>query len=312
MQLAKLIVLRALQTFIVLGAITIALGIAVWLYPPLFPWGLAQLDRSPFCPRDESYSASQRRYDLVKAIGKVQGALHLLETDTEGYELWQTGSGKFWIPEGQVGALSIAIAEQRVNLYGGSAFSVREGDVVLDCKAGAGAYVREALQTGAARVVALEYDPQLRESLRRNFKDAIDEGKLVIHPADATKTASSRMRTASLQPVVLTAEETPSQETIASLKIDALVESLKIERVDVIKMATHGAALKVLDGARETIREHRPRLAIATQESEDDANKVTEWLAVLNMGYTPKCQVCGISPDLFIRPDIVLFQAPAL
>ena len=77
-------------------------------------------------------------------------------------------------------------------------------------------------------------------------------------------------------------------------------------------MATHGAALKVLDGARKTIREYRPRLAIATQESEDDANKITEWLAALNGDYTPECQVCGIDTELFIRPDIVLFQAPAL
>ena len=308
MQVAKLVVLRALQAFIVLGAITIGLGIAVWLYPPLFPWGLAQLDRSPFCARDESYHASQRRYDLVRAIGKVQGALHLLDTDPEGYELWQTGSGKFWIPEGQVGLLSIEIAEQRVDIYGGSAFSAREGDTALDCKAGAGAYVREALQAGAAKVVAIEYDPQLRESLRRNFKDAITEGKVVIHPEDAAKSASSRM---TLQPVVLTAEEPSSPATVDSLKIDALVEDLKIESVDVIKVATRGAALRVLDGARKTIREHRPRLAVATEESEDDASKVTERLAALNIGYTAECQVCGISTDLFIRPDVVLFQAPA-
>ena len=30
------------------------------------------------------------------------------------------------------------------------------------------------------------------------------------------------------------------------------------------------------------------------------------------MGYAPECQVCGISNEYFIRPDIVLFQAPAL
>ena len=61
-----------------LGAVVIGLGITVWLYPPLFPWGLAQLDRSPFCPRDEAYRASQRRYDLVKTIGKVQGGFTYL------------------------------------------------------------------------------------------------------------------------------------------------------------------------------------------------------------------------------------------
>lgn len=312
MRIAKLIVLVALQTFIVLGAVAIGLGIAVWLYPPLFPWGLAQLDRSPYCPEDEAFRASQRRYDLIKTIGTVQSAFRLVETDVEGFELWKTGVGNFWIPEGHVGTLSIAIAEQRVDLYGGSSFSVREGDTVLDCNAGAGAYVREALRVGAAKVVALEYDPRLRESLRRNFKDAIQEGKLIIRPEDP-KSADAGRTGATLQRVTLSTDnEIENPETIDSLKVDSLLEELKIERVDYIKLATHGVALNVLDGARQTIREHRPRLAVVTQESEDDADRITEWFADLNIGYTPECQVCGIGNEFFIRPDIVLFQAPAL
>ena len=312
MQIVKLIVLRALQTFIVLGAVTIGLGIAVWLYPPLFPWGLAQFDRSPYCPQDEAFRASQRRYDLIKTIGTVQSAFRLVETDEEGFELWKTGVGDFWIPEGHVGPLSIAIAEQRVDLYGDSSFSVREGDTVLDCDAGAGAYVREALQLGAEKVVALEYDPMLRESLRRNFKDAIEEGKLILRPEEP-KSANAGRVGATLQRVTLSADnELESPETIDSLKIDSLLDELKIERVDYIKLATHGVTLNVLDGARETIREHRPRLAVVTQETQDDADRITEWFADLNMGYAPECQVCGISNEYFIRPDIVLFQAPAL
>ena len=189
MELAKLIVLRLLQAFIVVGAIVIGLGVAVWLYPPLFPLGLAQLDRSPFCPQDEAFRASQRRYDLIRTIETVQSGLRLMETDIEGFELWQTGSGQFWVPEGRIGALSIAIAAGRIDMYGGAAFGVREGDVVLECGAGSGAYVREALQAGAAKVIALEYDPRQRESLRRTFKDAIEQGTLVIHPEDPAKRA---------------------------------------------------------------------------------------------------------------------------
>ena len=107
-------------------------------------------------------------------------------------------------------------------------------------------------------------------------------------------------------------DEQPEAATIASADIDALIEGLELERVDVIKMTTAGAALPVLDGARRTIRKHRPRLAVSTQEAEDDEHKITEWLTALNLGYKPECQVCGVGSELVIRPDVVLFQAPAL
>ena len=123
---------------------------------------------------------------------------------------------------------------------------MREGDTVLDCDAGAGAYVREALRLGAEKVVALEYDPMLRESLRRNFKDAIEEGKLILRPEEP-KSANAGRVGATLQRVTLSADnELESPETIDSLKIDSLLEELKIERVDYIKLATHGVTLNVL------------------------------------------------------------------
>ena len=309
MGLIKLIVLRLLQVFIVGGSIVIAGAGAVWLYPPLFLWGLAQMDRSPFCPQEEAYRASERRYELIKAIGTVQEGLRLVESDSAGYELWQISEGQFWIPAGSVGPLTIRVAEQRVGLYGSGAFSINAGDVVLDHGADVGAYVREALGAGAVKVVAIEEDLARRECLRRNFKDAIEQGTVVIYPG-VVEAEQQQASNSTLYPIFLESEREPG-DTIPFSKIDLLVLELKLDRVDAIRISSRGVSFRVLNSASDTIRNYRPRLAVSTEEVEDDEVKITEWLARFNLGYQPLCSVCGISADLTIKPDVVLFRTPA-
>jgi FkbM family methyltransferase len=298
-----------LQVFIVVGSVVIAVAVAVWIYPPLFPWGLAQMDRSPYCPREEAYRASERRYELIQAIGTVQEGLRLLDSDSSGYELWQTGNGPFWTPAGGVGPLTVRVAEERVDLYGGGAFSINEGDVVLDYGAGVGTYVREALGAGAEKIVAIEVDPAHRECLRRNFKDAIDKGAVVIYPG-VVEGEQAQVLNANLYPVVLENERGPDG-TIPFSKIDLLVLELNLDRVDAIRVASRGMSLRVLNSGSDTIRKHGPRLAVSTEEPEDDEVKVTEWLARFHLGYESLCSVCGINGDLMVKPDVVLFRTPS-
>ena len=59
---------------------------------------------------------------------------------------------------------------------------VRPGDVVLDCGANIGVFVRESLDAGAKTVVAIEPAPENIECLRRNFKDEIAAGRVIVYP----------------------------------------------------------------------------------------------------------------------------------
>lgn len=307
MQIVQVIVLRLLQIFIVVGSVVIAGAMAVWIYPPLFPWGLAHMDRSPYCPQEEAYRASERRYELIQAIGSVQDGMRLLEPDVEGYELWHTPSGQFWIPSGTVGALTVQVAEQRVDLYAGGGAFVKTDDVVVDHGAGVGAYVRQALSAGAGKVVAIETDVANRECLRRNFKDAIELGKVVMYPG-SVEGEVARGFSATFYPLFLDSERGPDG-AIPYSKIDLLALELKLDRIDAIKISTRGVILRVLDSARDTIRNHGPRLALSTEETEDDEVEISERLAALNPRYQRECRVCGIDSEYMVRPDIVVFRS---
>lgn len=307
MQIVQQIVLRLLQAFIVVGSVVIAAAVAVWIYPPLFPWGLVQMDRSPYCARDEAYRASERRYELVQALYGVQSGMRLLEPNTDGYELWHTPQGQFWIPAGDVGALTVQVAEQQVDLYAGGPAFVKAGDVVVDHGAGVGAYVRQALTAGAGKVVAVETDLENRECLRRNFKDAIGLGNVVMYPG-AVEGEQAKGFSATVYPIFLESEKEPGG-AIPYSKIDLLALELKLDRIDAIKISSRGVILRVLDSARDTIRNQGPRLALSTEEIEDDEVEISKRLAALNPLYQRECRVCGIDGEYIVNPDIVLFRS---
>jgi len=60
--------------------------------------------------------------------------------------------------------------------------AVRSGDVVLDCGANVGVYTRDALDSGAKLVVAIEPAPENIECLRRNFAPEVAAGRVIVYP----------------------------------------------------------------------------------------------------------------------------------
>jgi FkbM family methyltransferase len=76
-----------------------------------------------------------------------------------------------------------------------------------------------------------------------------------------------------------------NKEAIETLSIDDLVEVKKIARVDFIKMDIEGSELKALQGAVNTIRKDRPKLAISIYHQLSDFVEIAEFLISLNLGY---------------------------
>ncbi len=67
--------------------------------------------------------------------------------------------------------------------------------------------------------------------------------------------------------------------------IDDLVAERGLERVDFIKLDIEGAELHALRGAQRTLREHRPKLAIAAYHLGDDLATLPAFIAGLDVGY---------------------------
>lgn len=73
--------------------------------------------------------------------------------------------------------------------------------------------------------------------------------------------------------------------TTSTLTIDAFVTQNNIQKVDFIKLDIEGAEPKALQGALETIRKFKPKLAIAIYHSMDDLCNIPNWILDLNLGY---------------------------
>ena len=132
MSLVTTIVRIILQAFIVVGAVVLVVAAAAWLYPPLFPWGLALAGRMPMCTSDEVWRGAKTRYLVEKEVGQI--ALRFVRAEPEGYELWTSRMGKYWTPRGGGGSLSYRLAQQKVDIYGWERGGIREDDVVIELR----------------------------------------------------------------------------------------------------------------------------------------------------------------------------------
>jgi hypothetical protein len=73
---------------------------------------------------------------------------------------------------------------------------------------------------------------------------------------------------------------------VETLSIDDLVESKGISRVDFIKMDIEGSELKALQGALNTIKRDRPKMAICIYHRLVDFVDIPEFILSLNLGYS--------------------------
>ena len=70
-----------------------------------------------------------------------------------------------------------------------------------------------------------------------------------------------------------------------TLSVDDFAEKYNITKVDFIKMDIEGAEPAALRGAVNTIKKHRPKLAIAIYHSLEDFVNIPKWIMDLNLGY---------------------------
>lgn len=252
-------------------------------------------------------------YRLVREIQwhevlKLKAQSHLLK-ESDGLELWQTPSGEFWNPRGN--DIFFALAEQSLRNYGDGPNRVQAGDIVLDCGANIGDFVREALSAGAKCVIAIEPVPRSVVCLQRTFSAEIAAGsvrivqKAVWHEAGNMKMAVHE--NALLDTLVPGSNSgVPVQHVdVPLVTIDTLVSELNLPRVDFIKMDIEGAEPNALRGARHTIAAFRPRMAIATEHSPGEYGEVRKAVQEA-AAYRSACGPCWRS-GLNFYPEVTWF-----
>jgi FkbM family methyltransferase len=76
-----------------------------------------------------------------------------------------------------------------------------------------------------------------------------------------------------------------STGTATTISIDDFVEQNNLSKVDFIKMDIEGAEPFALNGAINTIKKFKPKLAIAIYHSMSDFVEIPKWIVDLNLGY---------------------------
>jgi FkbM family methyltransferase len=280
-------------------------------YAPARLFAIAAMGRSPVCPISNALRAADNATEQARIKDDIFARSRLRQKERDGYELWDTPMGSYWIPGGSKYMLPWNLAEQKRRIYGTGSQAVQRGDIVLDCGANVGVFTRQALNAGAALVVAIEPAPENIECLRRNFEQEIAEGRVIVYPKGVWDKED-----------VLTLHVDPHNSAADSflieraggheggkaplVPVDHLVAELKLERVDYIKMDIEGAEQRAIAGARGTIGKYRPRMALAAYHDPTDPERIPTLVRQAWTGYRMECGPCAEAGGR-IRPDVLYF-----
>jgi FkbM family methyltransferase len=218
---------------------------------------------------------------FVDAVRQVaNNTRHMTEKVEDGKKLvqYQTSLGTFWMPGREKSFLAVVVWEITVQHdYEDAEVRVRSGDTVIDCGAHVGIFTRYALRCGAGRVVAIEPDPLNLKCLKANFSQEIQDGRVVVVEAGvwdrATRGTLSESQSDSGEDSFVI--ETPGSHKVGGLllfPLDQIVGTLRLDRVDFIKMDIEGAEPFALRGCVQTLKRFRPRMAVAAYHSSDDVS----------------------------------------
>jgi FkbM family methyltransferase len=168
---------------------------------------------------------------------------------------------------------------------GGREVWVEPGDVVID---GGGCWADTALQFAhaagpAGRVLCFEFDPANLRLLDANLAlnpELAERVEVLHHPLWDTPGVPIAFGVSG--PGAKVGE---GDQVIETRTIDELVARGHVDRVDFIKLDIEGSELPALRGARETLRQFKPRLAISAYHKDDDLITIPALLDELEVGY---------------------------
>ena len=180
------------------------------------------------------------------------------------------------------------IRDQRI--YESGEVVIRPGDTVIDCGAHVGVFSRYALRRGAGRVIAIEPAPQNLTALETNFAEEISAGRVSVVRAgvwdeNTRLTLFHSDEALAMNSFLERPPNTTKLEAVQVFPLDEIVEQLELRRVDFIKMDIEGSERRTLRGASRTIARFKPRMALCSYHSADDAKVIPAIVKGIEPGY---------------------------
>jgi FkbM family methyltransferase len=271
------------------------------------------------CPLPRMLSAPGDKDQLVRDIARHEQSVRVVDRDRE-WDLVQVqtpGGRKYWIRD--AGAwlpgprlIAYLVAEHQWMAQRNPGDIVAEGDTVIDCGAHVGVFTADALARGARRVVAIEPDAANLECLRRNFKDEIEAGRVVLVPkAVWSEPTTLRFTVAEENSGMGSAvlERAGREIEVPATTIDAIVREYGIGKVDYLKMDIEGAERHALRGGMETLRRSRPRVMLEAYHLDDDYQVLPGLLREAHADYREICGPCELDGrSRSYRPYVLYYR----
>ena len=231
---------------------------------------------------------------------RLMASIHSGRPDAKQVRLTTTADGEFWEPARVDGTI---VAPQIAELIGKHRWRsqppIRAGDIVLDCGANIGTFTRDALKRGAKRVIAFEPAVENIECFRRNLREEIASGKVVliekgVWNEDTTLRFFIDSENSAQNSFVVQNGRKYSVTEVSVTTIDKAVASLGLPRVDLIKMDIEGGEPQALQGALATLNRFRPKLEL---EVTGNPQRLIEAARRGWPGYKAECLLCFVDSE---------------
>jgi len=163
---------------------------------------------------------------------------------------------------------------------------VKKGDVVIDAGACWGDTALYFSSRGAKAVYSFEFIPSNLSVFEKNISlNPLLKEEIHIVTSPLWSESNIPLSYDDRGPASQVAEAGKFKGNTRTLSIDDLVKEQGLESVDFIKMDIEGAEMPALQGASETIRKFRPKLAISVYHKSDDMIVIPEFIRSLNSDY---------------------------
>jgi FkbM family methyltransferase len=252
---------------------------------PLCPWQAVFCPLNPFTlgghppPMRIDVVAEEGKFKRLRFDGKHESWFPIEVRVSP--ELWSEYLSVFWDHP------------SNAHCYRSHGTPIAPGDVVVDCGCCEGFFVFQALEAGAAKVIAVEPNANMVQCLEKTFAAEIRAGRVVIVPAalGAFRGQTSFSFDASY-PAFGQMGGQPDGERVAVETVAAICERLGLARVDFVKMDIEGAEIQAVEGALPTLKRFHPKLAITTYHRGFDCAALQ---AMLQTAGYPKLKAVGVT-----------------
>jgi FkbM family methyltransferase len=252
------------------------------------------------CPLDEASAQPSERLAAKIKFERTEANL----------DLWNTPEGRIWTVHGEK-TLPFLMEEEQRDAYEPPGHEVRRGDIVLDCGANIGMFVRKALSRGAGLVVAIEPAPSTLDALRRNFDAEIRAKRVIVYPKgvwdrDTEMDLTINETNEGGDSVVL--GDSGPKVRVPLTTIDKIVAELNLPRVDFIKMDIEGAEKPAIRGAKNTIQRFRPRMSLSSEHFTDDFIAIPALVKSIEPRYSYLGCDCERMPALWWKSLVIAWK----